>query len=499
MKAEEYVGYDALGLAALVASGQVTASELLEAARARADAVNPPINAIVGDVGEADERAAAPAQGRPFAGVPFLVKDFLQDYAGEPATFGSRARLRYRAPEHAAVTQRFLDAGLVIFGRTMTSEFGIRGVTEPDAFGACRNPWDTAYTPGGSSGGAAAAVAAGIVPAAGANDGGGSIRIPAACCGLVGFKPSRGLTPYGPGTGEPMFGLPVQGVVSRTVRDSAALYDAIVGRHAAAEYLTVLPDRPFLEQIRRPPRRLRIAYCATSPLAPPDPQATEAVLGAARLLEGLGHVLEEVEKPYDAAAVARDYVTLAAFQAAGDVAATLAVTRARSGDFEADTLAVAELARAAGVAAIHRSLASRSGHIRALQAVHATYDVLLTPTIATPPPRVGQIATPPPLQAAARAIHRVRGGAALLASGLLDRFVMANLRWVPFTQVANLTGRPAVSVPLYRTPRGLPLGVQFIGRLGEDGLLLALAAQLEAAAPWDRHFPAPCLPRDVSM
>ena len=246
MDLSEYLTSDATTLAGLVAAKTVTAGQLLGLARQRSDAVNPTLNAVVMPLPEvADARAADPSLSGPFAGVPFLVKDLGQEYAGFPTSCGSRALAHDVADRHALVTQRFLDAGLVIFGKTNTPEFGAKGVTEPELWGAARNPWRTAHTPGGSSGGSGAAVAAGIVPAAGANDGGGSIRIPAACNGLVGLKTSRGVGPYGPQTGEVMFGMVTQGVVSRTVRDSAALFDAIIGPDDGA----ALPGRPPVDAV----------------------------------------------------------------------------------------------------------------------------------------------------------------------------------------------------------------------------------------------------------
>jgi len=254
MDLSEYLTSDATTLAGLVAATKVTAGELLGLARARSDAVNPTLNAVVMQLPEvADARAADRSLSGPFAGVPFLVKDLGQEYAGFPTSCGSRALADDVADRHALVTQRFLDAGLVIFGKTNTPEFGAKGVTEPELWGAARNPWRTAHTPGGSSGGSGSAVAAGIVPAAGANDGGGSIRIPAACNGLVGLKTSRGVGPYGPQTGEVMFGMVTQGVLSRTVRDSAALLDAIIGPDHGTAYQAALPPTRFTETITRPP------------------------------------------------------------------------------------------------------------------------------------------------------------------------------------------------------------------------------------------------------
>ncbi|AZG46460.1 amidase [Gordonia insulae] len=490
MNLDEYRRHDATALAELVATGEVTPPELLALARRRADAVNPRLNAIVRRMDDtADARAADGGLSGPFAGVPFLIKDLAQEYKGYPTSSGSRSLSRHVAPEHSTVVRRFLDAGLVIFGKTNTPEFGAKGVTEPDLWGPARNPWNTDHTPGGSSGGSAAAVAAGIVPAAGANDGGGSIRIPAACNGLVGLKPTRGLAPFGPATGESMFGMAVQGVVSRTVRDAAALYDAIVGPTDSSVYPTPTPTTPFAQQIATPPSGLRIGYSTSSAITSnPDPEAIAAVDHAAKLLDGLGHHVEEVAPPYDDAALARDFLTIWFAVLATEVDEARALTGASDRDFEADTLAIAELGRSAGVIAAMSALNKVNDYATSLQRFHRSYDYFLTPTLATPPLRVGATSTPPPLQAASRVISKIHGGNLLARTGILDDLIEQSLGWVPYTQLANLTGRPAISVPLHWTSDGLPLGVQFVGRLGADGDLLALAAQLEQAAPWAHRY-----------
>ncbi len=491
MTPEEYLAHDATALAALVADGEVTAADLLDLARRRRDLVNPAVNAVVRDLDQvADERVAGHLDG-PFAGVPFLVKDLGQEYAGYPTSNGSRALLDDVADRHALVTQRFLDAGLVVMGKTNTPELGAKGVTEPELWGAARNPWDTSRTPGGSSGGSGAAVAAGIVPAAGANDGGGSVRIPAACNGLVGLKLSRGLSPYGPQTGESMFGMVTQGVVSRTVRDSAGLLDAIVGPHPAAGYLAAPHDVRFTELLGERPRTLRIGWSAASAInASPDPEAVAAVEGAAQLLTELGHEVEEAAPPHDDEALARDFLTIWFAQLHGQVADVKRRLGSSDREFEADTLAIAELGRAGGMLALLRSLANVNGYVQALAGFHAQYDLLLTPTLAKPPIPVGSTTTSPALQRVSRVVARARAGKALQASGVLDQLISDSLGWVPYTQLANLTGRPAISVPTHWTADGLPLGVQLVGPLGADGLLLQLAAQLEEARPWVQRFPA---------
>ena len=490
MDLDQYLTSDASTLAGLVAAKEVTAPELLALARKRSDTVNPAINAVVMPLTRvADARAADRGLTGPFAGVPFLLKDLGQEYAGFPTSSGSRALAHDVAMEHSLVTRRFLEAGLVVFGKTNTPEFGAKGNTEPILWGAARNPWDVTRTPGGSSGGSGAAVAAGIVPAAGANDGGGSIRIPAACNGLVGLKTSRGIGPYGPQTGELMFGMVTQGVLSRTVRDSAALLDAIIAPDAGAAFEGALPPVPFAEAILRAPGTLRIGYSAASAInAHPDREAVLAVEAAAALLAELGHEVEEVTPPHDDEALARDFLTIWFAQLFAQV--TDARKRFGSPDshFEADTLAAAELGRAAGIRPLIEAVSRINDHTRALARFHETHDVFLTPTLAQPPLAVGALDSSRALQRAARVVSRTRAGRLLAASGVLDQIIADNLSWVPYTQLANLTGRPAISVPLHWTNAGLPLGVQLVGRLGADGLLLQVAAQLEEAQPWFHRY-----------
>ena len=492
MKLDEYMSLDATALAGFAGKGEVTATDLLALARKRADQVNPAINAIIARVEEADARAADRTLSGPFAGVPFLIKDLAQEYKGVPTSHGSRAYAGYVATEHALVVQRFLDAGLVIFGRTNTPEFGIKNVTEPERWGPARNPWNTAHTAGGSSGGSAAAVAAGIVPAAAGNDGGGSLRTPAACNGLIALKPSRGLAPYGPQTGEFFFGLATHGVISRTVRDTAGLMDAITGHFPLADYDGPLPGPPFRAQIEREPDTLRIGFTAKSAIAgDPDPEAVAAVQSAAAQLASLGHHVEEVEPPYDEWALTRDFLTIwfACFTLM--VAQVKQLTGARDKDFEADTLAVAELGRAAGVVRLQLALANRHEYVRSLSAFHERYACFLTPALAKPPLRVGATTTSKALQTAARLLHRLRGGRLLQLTGLMDEVISESIGWAPYTAVANMTGRPAITIPLHWTASGLPLGVQLLGPLGADGHLLRAAAQLERAQPWIQRFPAP--------
>ncbi len=495
MDQHDYIGHDGLALGELVASGEVTAAELLAAARTRARTVNPAINAICTWLDEhADERAARPLSG-PFAGVPFLLKDLHQQLAGTPTSDGCRALAGRPAERTSTVVQRWLDAGVVVFGKTSTPEFGSKGITEPTLFGPTRNPWDLDRTPGGSSGGSAAAVAAGIVPVAAASDGGGSIRIPAACTGLVGLKAGRGLVPFGPDESEPLGGLATTGVVSRTVRDTAAMLDVLAGPDAMSPFAPALPDRPLLDRLDEAPGRLRIGYTTRCALREqPHPEAVRAVEHAAALLTELGHEVEEVDPPHDDRQLGRDFLTIWFVHQATEVERITRETGAGDDGFEVDTRIMAALGRSFGAVELHAAEERRRDHIAALAEFHAGHDLLLTPTLGEPPIRIGSLDTPAHLQRISEVLLRTRTTAVLRRLGIVDQMVEANLGWVPYTQLANVTGRPAISLPLYRTPGGLPLGVQFVGRLRSEELLLRLARQLEIAAPWDRHLPAHGVP-----
>jgi amidase len=488
MNFEEYRGYDATGLAALVADGQVSAAELLVLAQERAAAVNPRLNAIVRDV------PAAPSEHRsgPFGGVPFLIKDLAQEYAGLPTSAGSRALMSVAATEHATVVARWIDAGLVIFGKTNTPEFGAKGITEPLAWGPARNPWDTNRTPGGSSGGSAAAVAAGIVPCAGANDGGGSIRIPAACCGLVGLKPGRGLTPSGPLVAESMHGAAVQGVVSRTVRDTAGMLDVISGGEPFGPFEPGMPASSLASCVGQDPGTLRIGVRVPSAITPqPHREAYAAVETTVRTLTELGHRVDQLpQAPYDDAELARDFLLTWFVYAAWELAEAKRVTGAGDASFERDTLIMAALGRATSSVDYLDAVQRRHAHTRRLSTFFESYDLLLTPTLATPPPTIGEFDLPEALGRAADALLKTRTARFLKYTKIVDDMVDKNLNWVPYTQLANLTGRPAISLPLHWTDDGLPLGVQFVAPLSGESLLVKLAAQLEQATPWAGRVPA---------
>ena len=390
---DDYAAHDGLGLAALVKSGQVSPAELLEAAIARIDAVNPALNAVVRTRYDAARREAAHLdRAAPFCGVPFLVKDLLATLAGEPTGQGSALLGQVPMPQDSTLVQRWRAAGLLLLGRTNTPEFGLTPYTEPRATGPARNPWSLAHTPGGSSGGSAAAVAARMVPAASGGDGGGSIRIPASCCGLFGFKPSRGATPTGPVLGTLWQGLAVEHVLSRSVRDSAALLDATVGADPGAPWAAPELGGPLLPVLARPPQRLRIAF-SHQPLLGHTVQAdcVAAVQDVAALLQSLGHDVEEAAPPVDRVALEPAFVTVLAAETAADIAQIqqLLGRRPAGTDFEPATAALGLLGRSFRAGELALAQRTLQGAARALVPFFQRYDMLLTPTLGGPPALLG--------------------------------------------------------------------------------------------------------------
>ncbi|MGH8456405.1 MAG: amidase [Stenotrophobium sp.] len=487
ISAEEYQNHDGLGLADLVRRKEVTAGELLEAAIARAEAVNPRLNAIIMPMHDIARTRAKESLDGPFAGVPFLTKDLFQEYAGVPTAFGCKAlkAARYTPAVHSEMVVRWLKAGVVIFGRTNTPEFGAKAITEPDAWGPTRNPWNLDRVPGGSSGGSAAAVAAGIVPMAGANDGGGSIRIPAAHCGLFGIKPGRGRTPWGPEMSEAMHGAAMNHIVSRSVRDSAAMLDATQGPEIGSMYRIAPPERPYLEEVKRDPGKLRIAWTSRSPIGTEvHPEAVKAVEDAAKLLASLGHHVEQAEPQIDGMQLAKDFIVMWFANCAATVDAIKRQTGCGDGGFELDTLAMAAFGHASRANEYVEGYQRWNTYTRKLGEFHQKYDLYLTPTLAQPPARVGEIATPHWQHVAMKILMALGLSRVILKSGMIEQMVQENLKWVPFTQIGNLTGVPAMSVPLHWTADGLPLGVQLVAAHCGEGLLFRVAGQLEQAKPW---------------
>ena len=484
---DEYTRHDALGLAALVAAGDVTPAELLDTALAQVEALNPALNAVVRLMEDDARRAAADPPVGPFAGVPFLAKDLITQYAGHPTTSGTRFLANAPARRDSEMARRVRQAGLVVMGKTNTPEFGLVPYTEPELFGPCRNPWDTARTPGGSSGGSAASVAAGMVPMASGGDGGGSIRIPASCCGLFGLKPTRGRTPTGPDFGLLWRGAAIEHVLTRSVRDSAAMLDATQGPDVGAPFEIPPPAGPYLDEVGREPGTLRVGYM-TAPLlhAQVDPACVAATEDAAKLLASLGHHVEEAAPAVDADAFTLAFLTMVAAELGADLkyCSDVVGRKARRGDVEPATWALHLLADAFSAREYATALRTLEGVGRTVGPFFSEYDVLLTPTLATPPPPVGSLAPSPTEIRLLKVLGSMGSGRVVRAAGLLDEAAKDAFAFIPWTPVFNVTGHPAMSVPLWWTEGGLPVGVHLVGRLGREDVLLRLAGQLEKARPW---------------
>jgi len=494
MNFSEYLKQDAVSLADRVWRREVTADELLALALRQNEIAQPKTNAICRMMEtEARTQLQRPLTGA-FAGVPFLIKDIAQDYAGLPTGAGSRAMQKNVATQHSHVVRTYLEAGLVIFGKTNLPELGLKGVSDSQACGRVCNPWSVEHTPGGSSGGAAAAVASGVIPMAAGNDGGGSIRIPAACCGLFGLKPSRGLVSAGPGCGEYWFGATSEGVISRSVRDTAAALDVIAGGEPGDPFLAARPAEAYAKSFSRDPGRLRIGFSAVSPIGTAvHPEAKAAVDRAAALLRSLGHEVEEASPEIDGAALAKAFLHVYFGQVAAMVAQAHAAG-AKPEDFELLSRVLATLGGAVSAGALTTHLLKWNEFARALARFHQRYDMLLTPTLAHPPVRHGQGDPSAVEQSLLGLLDRTGLLGWLTRMGwfdsTIDKIALDSMQYVPFTQLANLTGVPAMSVPLHWTTDGLPLGVQFVARMGDEVHLLQLAHQLETAQPWFDRLPA---------
>jgi len=489
---DEYVACDATALAGLVRAGEVTPTELLDIALERASALNPRLNAIV-HLMEDDARAAAarPPEG-PFGGVPFLAKDLLSNYAGHPTSAGSRLLAGHVMDHDSELVRRVRATGVSVFGKTNLPEWGLSPVTESEQWGPCLNPWDTTRSPGGSSGGSGASVSAGIVPMAGAGDGGGSIRVPASCCGLFGLKPTRARTPTGPDRGLVWRGATVEHVLTRSVRDSAAMLDATHGPDTGAPFEIPPPERPFLEEVGADPGRLRIAWSVATPTGTPVADAcVAAVEDVARLLEELGHDVVEDGPALDGPAFLRAFLTIIAGEVSADFVEheRLLGRRPRRRELEPATWALGLL----GEAISGRDYASALRHVeavgRTVGAFFEGYDVLLTPTLASPPPLIGTIGPSVAERRLLGLLGRFGSGRLIELAGVVDEAAKSTLDFIPWTPLYNATGQPAMSVPLHWSDEGLPIGVHLVGRFAREATLFRLAGQLEGARPWLDRLP----------
>jgi amidase len=464
---------DATALAELVREGEVTATELVDGAIERIEKLNPTLNAVIFEL---FDRARGEASGAlpdgPFRGVPFLLKDLTCELAGTPYAGGTTFSGDYRSDHDQELARRFVAAGFVVCGKTNAPEFGILPTTEPRRFGATRNPWDVTRTTGGSSGGSGAAVAAGMVPVAHANDGGGSIRIPASCCGLFGLKPTRARNSLAPAYGDAFSGFICEHVLTRSVRDSAAVLDATHGQVPGDPYCAPpLRGASFLAATTRDPAPLRIGVVIASPTGSAvDPECVTAVEHAATLCAELGHHVDSAEIATEADSFIAHFINVWSAGNAGFLADWESRVGRPAGpdDVEPLTWALCEMGRALRADQFLASVEHLQRQTREVAATFEAFDVVLTPTLAEPPVELGTFDSP--------------DGEPLL--GLLRAAA-----FVPFTPVFNVTGQPAASLPLWTSRSGLPVGVQAVGRFGDEETLIALAAQLERAAPWSQRRP----------
>lgn len=469
---QDYENYDALGLADLVRRKQVKPEEVLEAAIERVEARNPAVNAVTMKLYDHGRKAIADGlPDGPLRGVPYLIKDLTSPVAGAKMTRGSKFFANAPpATEDSEHVKRLRKAGLVIFGRTNTCELGLSLTCEPQLHGPTRNPWNTAHISGGSSGGAAAAVGARMLPAAHASDGFGSIRAPSACCGLVGLKPTRARNTFSPFAGEGLGSIATEHAVTLTVRDSAALLDATRGAGAGDPYVAPVPERPYLQEIGTDPDRLRIAWTTRTPNgAKVDRECLDLLAQTVQLCIDLGHHVEECDPKVDGEAIVPTFLTIASANTVVNLGTHPTAGRsAREGEVERITWLTAQ--RGEKIAAADYVRATQTAHRlgRQMAAFHADWDVLLTPGLASPAVKLGWID---------------------MMMDDFDEYWRRVFHFSPFTVWFNLTGQPAMMLPLGQSSSGLPLAVQFVGRYGDEATLFRLGSQVEAARPWIQRKP----------
>ncbi len=474
MRIDEYANQDAVSLAGLIERREVNPTELLETALAAAERVNGDVNCILALFGErARDTIRAGLPKGPLTGVPFLIKECMLLMEGAPYRLGCRLLEGYTSPNDTELMIRFRNAGLVTFGTTSTPETAYSPTTEPIMFGPCCNPWNLAHTAGGSSGGAAAAVAAGIVPVAHANDGGGSIRIPAACCGVVGLKPTRHRVPQGPNYGELLQGLSCELVVSRTVRDMAVVLDAVQGADPGAKNVIAPPVRPYEEEIRLPSKRLKIALMDSSFSGTKvDAEFVDGVRAAGKTCAALGHDVVParlaIDWPrfFDATHIVWTSNVAAIVDGLG-VATGRAVTEDM---LETATWACYREGKRYSATDLIGALDDFNLISREVGRFFADYDLLLTPTLARLPLKLGELDQNRP--------------------GITARdWTFGVFDWCNFTPLFNTTGQPAISLPLGMSKSGLPIGIHFVGHMNDEASLLRIAAELEVAMPWKGRRP----------
>ena len=493
----EFHQYDGLGLAELVSRKEVTPLELVDEVVSRIEAYNPKINAVIHKMyAKARESAKGELPDGSFTGVPFLIKDALDTLQGEPTSSGTRILRNVPKPHDSETVRRFRAAGLIFVGKTNLSELCLLPYTEPRAFGPTRNPWDLTRTPGGSSGGSAAAVAACMVPVAGGSDGGGSIRIPASCCGVFGLKPTRGRVPTGPDVSDPWRGFAQENVMSRSVRDSAAMLDAIAGPDVGAPYWAPPIKRSYREEVTTDPGRLRIAFTSHPFMGKDvDEDCVKGLNHTARLLEQLGHEVVEAAPEIDKEAFSLSYLTVIAAETCAEVTAIIKLVGQRACilDFEPGTQALAALGKVISAGDYAKALNYLSASSRRIARFFEDHDALLTPTLARPPVPIGSLQMSETESRIVQLQSRLNAAWIMKALHVIDVLAEKTFDFIPYTAVFNVTGQPAMSIPLYWNEEMLPVGMQFAARFGAESTLFRLAGQLERAQPWFDRLP-PGLP-----
>lgn len=491
----EYTEKDAVGLAELVRTRQVSPAELVEAAIEQIEAYNPRVNAVVYSLFErARKQASGDLPEGPFTGVPFLIKDLLSDLAGEPLHCGSHMYRGYRPSQNSELVDRYLASGAVIVGKTNTPELGLMPTTEADVYGPARNPWNPQLTTGGSSGGSGAAVALRMVPMAGGGDGGGSIRIPGSACGLFGLKPTRGRNPTVFREADNWHGYAVEHVLTRSVRDSATMLDAVCGPNLGDVYYLPKPEVEYAAEATKEPRSLRIAY-STEPLLPSDhvhPDCVAAIHDTVTLLRDLGHEVVQDAPSLDSGAFARAFlVVISCHTAAGIRLAEERMGRkANREDFEQRTWLTARMGEAFTAGEYVTAVDTVQLFGRQVLEFASNYDVLLNPTLAQPPQPLGFL-DPHGIKAAMEhVLLRLPVGRLVKNTPVFEQAAAEVFSFIPWTPVYNVTGQPSMSVPLYWNAENLPVGSMFTGAFGDEATLFRLAGQLERARPWaDRKPP----------
>ncbi|MFW9928919.1 MAG: amidase [Candidatus Thorarchaeota archaeon] len=467
MKVDDYIHFDALGLAELIRSKQISPKELLDVAIVRAEQCNLVLNAITLKMYDIAYEYIHHKKynGEIFFGVPFLLKDLDIFYSGTTTSFGSKAFKKFKATHDSEIVKRFKQSGLVIFGKTNIPELGVGFNTDSDLWGQCYNPWDLTRIPGGSSGGAAASVASRIVPMAHGSDWGGSIRVPAACCGVFGFKPTRGLTPNGPDVGEFFSGCGSQNALTITVRDSAAMLDSISGASLGDPHATPTKPPSFLVSIKTPPRKLKIAYSYSILNIPVNEECIKACNKSLKICENLGHDVEENYPKYNQEEMNEAYKIIIS----ANIAMEINLQEKRLGhsiaieDLEEKNILMIKRGKKYTAADYAQALRTIHFNSRKIALFYDVYDILITPTTTQPPLQINSLG--------------------------MDKKGKITTLFCPYASIVNLTGQPAMSVPLHWTKENIPIGTHFIGRWGKDETLLKLARQLEIAYPWHKRFP----------